>query len=126
MANDPERFTWRGINFVWKREAWPHFAVTQAVTGTYATVAPEGLAWSAAIRVGGGECPKQIATTPNEALDAALEWWERQVGALRGNRERDDTELRVSDARRSAEAEAYDQRRLAALSLATPGGRIEP
>lgn len=81
-ASDPERFTWRGINFVWKREAWPHFAGTQPVTGTHATVSPEGLAWSAVIRVGGGACPKQVAATPQEALRAAWAWWAQKVEAL--------------------------------------------
>lgn len=82
--SDPERFTWRGINFVWKSESWPHLAGTQPVTGTHATASPEGLAWSAIVRVGGGACPKQRGATPTEALDAAFAWWERQVGALRG------------------------------------------
>jgi hypothetical protein len=81
-GSDPERFTWRGINFVWRGEEWPHFRGVQPVTGTYATVSPEGLAWSAILRVGGGACSKQVAATPQEALDAAWAWWARQVDAL--------------------------------------------
>lgn len=78
---DPERFTWRGINFVWKREQWPHFAGSS--DGIYAKVSPHGMAWSATIRIGGGEGSHVNGSTPAEALDGAHAWWKQQVERLK-------------------------------------------
>jgi len=84
--NEYEQFTWRSADMRWMDISWPKFSNEAQKERPFLAVArPVGLWWEAQVTIGAQLIsPKTMGSSPQEALERALENMRDAVEHVRG------------------------------------------